>query len=384
MLEQTPSSRLRFPDLTIQGFRGFKNLSIPRLGRVTLITGKNNTGKSSILEALRIHTHNGAPYLIEEILTSREEYSRNRDGNESSSDSDNLLQLSALFNGFPQHSEEFGTIAISTSDSCGKPPMKLVLKVGWFTEREDADGYPRLVARHDALPLDAVDIAAMVIETEEKKQTLPLQRLFRYSRIRRMSSVGQSGIIRMPCILTNPYSGEGTSELEHLWAGIALTDNEVEIVDALKIIDPRISAVSMVVRDASFGHQIAIVRSDNFPQPVPLRSFGDGLNRLFTIVLSLINARGGLLLVDEFENGLHYSVQLDLWRIIFRLSKALDVQVFVTSHSWDTIEALQQAASEVPEEAALVHLSVRGNDVIPTVFTEDELAIVTRDKIEVR
>jgi hypothetical protein len=55
-----------------------------------------------------------------------------------------------------------------------------------------------------------------------------------------------------------------------------------------------------------------------------------------------------------------------------------------TSHSWDAIEAFQKAASETPEEGVLIRLSRRGDEVIPTLFREDELAIVTRDRIEVR
>jgi AAA15 family ATPase/GTPase len=126
------------------------------------------------------------------------------------------------------------------------------------------------------------------------------------------------------------------------------------------------------------------VRSASFARPVPLRSFGDGLNRLFGIVLSLVNAKGGLLLIDEFENGMHYTVQLDTWRAIFRLAQTLDVQVFATSHSWDAIEAFQKAAAETPEDGVLIRLSRKGEDIVPTIFREDELAVATRDRIEVR
>ena len=91
-----------------------------------------------------------------------------------------------------------------------------------------------------------------------------------------------------------------------------------------------------------------------------------------------------MLLVDEIENGLHYSVQTEIWRTIFGLAKDLDVQVFATSHSWDCVRAFQEAASESPEEGVLVRLSRRGEKVIPTLFTEKELELVTRDHIEVR
>ena len=169
-----------------------------------------------------------------------------------------------------------------------------------------------------------------------------------------------------------------------LWDEIALTDGEKDVVEALRIIDPKIFAVSMVGGETRSRARTAIVRAKHIPRPVPLRSFGDGMNRLFAIVLSLINASGGLLLVDEFENGLHHAVQLDAWRMIFRLAHTLDVQVFATSHSWDAVDSFQKAAADSPEEGALLRLTRRGDDIIPTVFAEDELAIATRDKIEVR
>jgi ABC-type multidrug transport system ATPase subunit len=172
--------------------------------------------------------------------------------------------------------------------------------------------------------------------------------------------------------------------LGRLWDKIALTNREKDVVEALRIIDADISAVSMVGGEGPRQARIAIVRSTGIPHPVPLRSFGDGLNRLFGIVLSLVNAKDGLLLIDEFENSMHYSVQADTWGAIFEIARQLDIQVVATSHSWDSIEAFQKAASESPEEGVLVRLTRKGEDIIPTVFREEELAIATRDRIEVR
>jgi AAA15 family ATPase/GTPase len=118
---------------------------------------------------------------------------------------------------------------------------------------------------------------------------------------------------------------------------------------------------------------------------VPLRSYGDGLNRLFGIVVSLVSAKDGVLLIDEFENGMHHTVQTDAWRAIFKLASRLDIQVMATSHSWDAVKSFQKAASENPEaEGVLVRLDRNGDDIIPTRFGADELAIVARDRIEVR
>jgi hypothetical protein len=108
------------------------------------------------------------------------------------------------------------------------------------------------------------------------------------------------------------------------------------------------------------------------------------LNRLFGIVLAVVNAKDGFLLIDEFENGMHHAVQLDVWRIIFRLSASLNVQVFATSHSWDAVKAFQEAAAEEPSAGLLLRLSKKGDSLFATTFREDELAIATRENIEVR
>ena len=188
----------------------------------------------------------------------------------------------------------------------------------------------------------------------------------------------------LPCVFVSPYGGERTATLGVLWDKIALSDREKDVVEALRIIDPQISAVSMVGGEGPRQQRTAILRAGNLPRPVPLRTFGDGLNRLFGLVLSLVNAKDGLLLLDEFENGMHHTVQLDAWKAVFKLSRRLGIQVFATSHSWDSIDAFQKASAESPEEGVLVRLSRKGEDIVPTLFREDELTVVTRDRIEVR
>ena len=116
---------------------------------------------------------------------------------------------------------------------------------------------------------------------------------------------------------------------------------------------------------------------------------GEGMVRLFELALALVNSilppAGGLLLVDEIESGLHYSVHEDLWTLVFKWAKDLNVQVFATTHSWDCIEAFQRAACEdESSEGYLIRLGWRKDEVVATVYDENDLAVVTRDHIEVR
>ena len=375
-------SKLHFPDLHIQGFRGIKELAIPRLGRVTLITGKNNTGKSSVLEAVRLHAHNGSFATISSILSFREEHTLGMRGEECSSLPENSFHVSALFHGFPWLSEDFKQIVISTS---GKfLPTELTMGVTWFVLEYDQGGNQRLAVAQDSLLESPNSFPALVVNTERGRRVHRLDRILRESGTRFRTLPARSDEGGLPCVLVSPSSGYGTDMLGQLWDETALTDGEDNVVKALRIIDPRISAVSMVGGEERSRSKTAIVRAKNFERPVPLRSFGDGVNRLFAIILSLVNSRGGVLLIDEFENGLHHSVQLDAWRMVFRLAQELDVQVFATSHSWDAVETFQKAAAENPDDGVLLRLTRRYDKIFATAFAEHELAVATRHKIEVR
>jgi len=376
--------KLRIGTIDIERFRAFRGLGIKGLGRVNLVTGRNNTGKSSVLEALRILASDASPSVINNILHYREEDTGELEEQGRPIDTEGLFQISTLFNGFPQFSESNEPIVISTNG--GQRPMKLTLRTQWVSEEREPDGARKLVLRQQGElfgePEGSVPALMFEIGGTTRLWTLDYLRRGSYRPRPFRSELGDEP--RMACIFVSPYGGERTATLGALWDKIALSDREKDVVEALRIIDPGISAVSMVGGEGPRQPRTAIVRSANVARPVPLRSFGDGLNRLFGIVLSLVNAKDGLLLIDEFENGMHHRVQLDVWRTVFSLAQKLDVQVFATSHSWDSIEAFQKAAAEVPEEGALVRLSRKGEDIIPTLLREEELAVATRDRIEVR
>ena len=72
---------------------------------------------------------------------------------------------------------------------------------------------------------------------------------------------------------------------------------------------------------------------------------------MLTLALSLASAKGGFLLIDEIETGLHYSVHRNMWRLVIETAKRLDVQVFATTHSKDCLEAIARLHEELPDLA---------------------------------
>lgn len=365
--------------LEIAGFRALADLKIDSLGKVNLITGKNNAGKSSLLEAIRILASGGAVKTLVDILNYREELGAANESDRAWLPTD-LAPFCNLFSGFPNLGSSAHRFAITAEGSLPSAISRIAANISWFVRRNDPDrqifsyepASSDLFGEVDAFPALTLDIAG-------RQRVVPLDRL------RRLSMRPETDMTPLPCVYLDPFSSRSTSQMGALWDAIALTDAEPEVVRALKIVSADIQAVSVVGSDERGARaRTAIARSTAHDSPVPLRTFGDGVNRLFGVILSLCNARNGVLLVDEIENGLHYSVQAEIWRTIFRLSNTLNVQVFATSHSWDCVRAFQVAASESPQDGVLVRLSRLDDQIIPTLFTENELAVISRDQIEVR
>ncbi|NJK78433.1 MAG: ATP-binding protein [Chloroflexaceae bacterium] len=184
-----------------------------------------------------------------------------------------------------------------------------------------------------------------------------------------------------------PAKGLSRNVIAELWDTTNLTDQESTVNDALRIIEPKIERVGISFRERRSRSIVPRVRVQDSKNPLPLSSLGEGMNRLFGVALAIVNAKDGFLLIDEIESGLHYSVMVDMWRLVFQIAYELDVQVFATTHSRDCIEAFQIAAAQHPSEGVLISLRRhrdRPQDIVAILVDEQQLETVTREHIEVR
>jgi AAA15 family ATPase/GTPase len=176
-------------------------------------------------------------------------------------------------------------------------------------------------------------------------------------------------------------------ELALEWDKIVLTQYDEVVRQALKIIAPSFENLVFVQGNKK---RFAKVKLSDSIRPVPLKSLGDGMIRVLQLALKLVSAKGGFLLIDEFENGLHYSTQEKIWALLFEMAEKLDIQVFATTHSWDCIESFNKVALEHKDVGGVLFRmgkSVRTSDkgkIIATVFSEDELATMTQIDMEIR
>jgi predicted ATP-dependent endonuclease of OLD family len=101
---------------------------------------------------------------------------------------------------------------------------------------------------------------------------------------------------------------------------------------------------------------------------------------MFHIGLAMATASKGILLIDEFENGLHWRVQRELWAALGKAAKEFDVQIFATTHSRDCIGGFVSASKELSIPDATVYRLEREGDEIYAV----DLALVNvEDALEV-
>ena len=151
------------------------------------------------------------------------------------------------------------------------------------------------------------------------------------------------------------------------------------LLEALQVIEPRLRSVE----DNSASGAPMIWGDIGLPELVPLTVMGDGMTRFASTVLAMTKVAGGVMLIDEVENGIHHSVLADVWRVIDDASRRFGVQVFATTHSFECVHAADQA---IKTDALSLHRLSRDDDGSCRCVTYDraEIAAAIRHDIEVR
>jgi len=364
-----------FRELTLENFRAFQNLHLTGLGRVNLLVGANNSGKTSVLEAIAFLATDGDPTMLFATLSRR--------GETTSFDPENqslAVDVRHLF--FGRKLDDSGSLRLGAVRSSGEP-VEFRLST------------PRVPDEALSAWREAVKIGRRSRRGPGRGEA-PVIDLDRSERIPRFLTIAVPGVppVNVPLLLNHgltafnaatpieqnrpmvllPTAGVADDELAGRFDKIAATAEEDRVVAALQEIEPGITRLRTVQVGSLGTDRGFIVAMEGTSEPVPLGSLGDGVHRLLAIALSLVTARGGYVLVDEIDTGLHHTVMRKMWKLIFETAKRLDVTVFATTHSYDCVHALSAIAP--PPDRACGEVSLirveRGNPV-GVHFSEEEI-----------
>ena len=344
--------------INIKNFRCFGDLSIDHLDRVNLVAGKNNTGKTALLEAIYLLL---APNMPEwptpvNILRGFENLPHSVDletkwgwlflNRETRRD----VELAAIDNDFgtrtlrvhaewhPQTTVEFGKP--ERSGETGPSLVTLTFQGSsgeTFKMSASSNGFTRGDARLTAVPIGVV---------LGSRQRSPEQ---------------------------------DSTEFSELFAA----GRQSEIVSVLQILEPRLQNLVVL-----FLGGVPLIYGDiGIGQLVPLAQMGESMNRIMSIVLQMARSSSGVLLIDEIEHGLHHSVLFPVWQAIAEAALRLNVQVFATTHSWECIRAAHEALVEWAGTSyglRVLRLDRDGGEIRAVVYDEETLTTSVEMNLEVR
>lgn len=344
--------------LRVRNFRGLSDVAIEELGRINLVAGRNDVGKTTLIEALFLLAGAGNPQrAINRNLT-------------------RIVDPDAM----PASIGE----ALWT-------PLFLAL---------DTDRHIEISGRHAALGDLSLAIALeMPVKTEvHRKQgngvltaahAREARLTFRYAddsgtrtgraheTAENVTFDGEGGHPTISSAILKP--GSGDLKQDAILLGRLRRQKRGELIlNALRVIDPRLRGIE----DNSSGGAPMIWVDVGLRELVPLPVMGAGMTHVARIVLAAATVPGGLVLVDEIENGLHHSVLPEVWRVVEKTAEAFDVQVFATTHSFECVEAAHAALGG--DGFRLHRLEVVDGGSHCVTYSEDALDGAIRHYLEVR
>ncbi|MGK7932487.1 MAG: ATP/GTP-binding protein [Microcystaceae cyanobacterium] len=344
--------------LRIENFRCFKEYELQQLGRVNLLVGTNNCGKTSILEAIYLLYSQDDLSKIAEILYSRGEFIEEKHDIE--------LEICHLFYGHKVNQGSKILIDSNSSSSSVKVQFKIT------TKKHEMTGWENLVFE--------INYTSPVREENGKKPYCFSLDVFHsnlfYKKLEEQININHNQSSMNTFLITTGFLS--ITKMIKIFESILLTSKEDLVIEALQIIEPTVKRIAVV------DNRFFALLSDT-DQRVPLGSMGDGIQRILGLTLALVNAKDGILLVDEIDTGLHFTALSKMWKLVWETAQKLNVQVFATTHNSDCWTSLTDLIDpDNPREDGILLHRIEKEKPHSILFTESEIAIAAERDIEVR
>ena len=307
-------------ELTIDQFKGLKNISLRKLGDINVILGDNNVGKTSILELL-LCAHEPAS-----LGNIRSAFRGN--GVLSTTSFDGMLGL------FPVDNDLKIRYRFTTQKGendiviCGKIDSNQVE----VSEIYRLNGYGKIDENSNIDANRLVDAKCLRIDISINGQIMAHYDIFDFLRRTQDDSVS---IEFYPSLYVPPAST--VQEFVNLSAVLERPEMQEKLIAILKAYDDSISSIQAIKSRYNVEYKVV---SNKHKIAVPISYYGDGMKKAIELFSAAVFISGGILLIDEFETSIHTSAMTDTYRRLIEIAKDLDVQLFMTTHSKEALEKL--------------------------------------------
>lgn len=361
-----------YKSFRVKNFRCFKDLQINDLGRVNLIAGANNTGKTALMEAMYLYTRPFSPGELSNLQQVR--------GIDFSDDN-----RTSSWRQFFYRMGSDKTIEIEGHHVLPKPRHTLCIEELTNTKDNEAD-YQLYAKNLQVLGMSQLDAAKAASELE-----LVLHFVARGKSTSQGSAFLPSDP-KLPVVGFRdrkehsqffPVQGRPSSEdLTDKYSMLKFENRHTAIDTALERLEPNLTDVEVLSPD---GQRRIWVKVDGVLMPLHL--LGEGSIRFASILMVMRGDKPEYLFIDEIENGIHYSVQQDVLNDIGEAAREHDVQVFATTHSWEMIEAAHETFKDDDSYEFRFHRldrNLQTGDIEAVTYNEFGMDAVTSISYEVR
>jgi len=318
-----------YKKIGIKNFRGITNLELNNLRQFNLFVGKNNCGKTSLLESIFLISNPSNPFspvLIQNIRGHyiTQSYSWTVIFNKMD------IEFPIRLTGELLKPKEIRTLTIKIL------PGKNVTQPTY----EPIDLSQKGSRREFLENIIGLSIDFSISKNREKKLTYESEIwLGKENKLETGPPGNYNETLKStflpPVILPTNISAQFNEVL--------IKKQEEKILKILKTVEPRLV-------DLSLGAENILYCDMGFPKLLPFSSAGEGLHKLLAIILAIYENSGGVVLIDEIENGLHYSTQAILWEAVFEAATAFNVQVFASTHSYETVKTFSAAYEKLKDK----------------------------------
>jgi hypothetical protein len=355
-----------FCSVSITGFRGFRSLKIGGLNRFNLFLGRNNVGKTAVLEAFFLMAGPTNPHLPLQVNIFRGIDQFRFDPEE---------LWGWLFNSEGQRRE-----IVVEVDMEDHKKRTLKIKLGRQSQIRLANRrkQPSGTQRASGTASTTIQPAELLLDYESETGRHVKTKAFVSER-----GIGLQGsrAILFPSSVFVSARGGYSPENPERFSSLQRVGRENEIVRALQVLEPRLKKMSVLV-----GGGGPIIHGDiGLGRMVPVPMMGEGVGRLLTILLAISASKDGSVMVDEVENGFHYSVLEKVWTAVANLVRETNVQLFAATHSWECLKAAHESFLKSDQYDFRLHrLDMSDEAVVSTMYDKMMIETALSSGLELR